>query len=229
MRLQLMTLATASAAVILGCASTPQGQAPNSARNLGGSGLPIHGNFCGPNIPTTTSRTLSGQIAELEAILPIDDIDKACKAHDICYANQGFGAAFCDTALINTTGAFLQAGNPPQNTRNTTARKRKEPSFQCTALALAILGYFETTNPSAVSSWADRLVANTATHVAVGYTSAGLKAYEYTYKALFLLYAPVIFLLSNGSLEKTKSFYETVYSAWDSGMYAGRWERCDFT
>ncbi|MGD9784665.1 MAG: hypothetical protein AB7E80_01635 [Hyphomicrobiaceae bacterium] len=69
----------------------------------GGIGEPmrVHGNFCGPNHPKLTSKTRLDALHELNAIPPIDDIDEACKLHDMCYANTSTGNMDCDLQLNN--------------------------------------------------------------------------------------------------------------------------------
>lgn len=46
-----------------------------------------YGNFCGQDHPPT-SGTQQEQLAQLRAIEPWDDIDRACQAHDICYVEN---------------------------------------------------------------------------------------------------------------------------------------------
>lgn len=55
--------------------------------------IPMHGNWCGPNHPSNA----------LEASYPpIDPLDDACRAHDVCYAARGYGSCRCDLAFMAT-------------------------------------------------------------------------------------------------------------------------------
>jgi hypothetical protein len=47
-------------------------------------GFPIHGNFCGPFIPNVTLNSVQTPEEQFESISPIDSLDAACKAHDLC-------------------------------------------------------------------------------------------------------------------------------------------------
>lgn len=98
------------------CASIP--------RNKGEEGFPIHGNFCGPNVPTVPEyKTKEEKVAGLKKIKPIDDIDKACQAHDICYIKHGYFNTDCDEYLIEELDHFMY-------------------SHSCANLAFAIGVYF---------------------------------------------------------------------------------------
>jgi len=64
-----------------------------------GSGVSLHGYFCGPGYPGVTDESREARIRQLEAIKPLDDVDAACKAHDICYERHGYTDKSCDKAL----------------------------------------------------------------------------------------------------------------------------------
>lgn len=66
-----------------------------------------YGNFCGPSYPKfsekySTDITFSGLLSREAKILstsPVDDIDRACRAHDICYDFFGHDSSRCDATL----------------------------------------------------------------------------------------------------------------------------------
>lgn len=62
-----------------------------------------YGNFCGPMLPVglidipKDEFTRRGKfIADIE---PLDDIDEACKVHDLCYERYGHDTVFCDNLM----------------------------------------------------------------------------------------------------------------------------------
>lgn len=68
-----------------------------------------YGNFCGKDHPKIDSRlTLREQVAALMRITPIDDVDRACMWHDICYTVAEGPTQICDKALY----ANLKAMKP---------------------------------------------------------------------------------------------------------------------
>ncbi|MBA1159423.1 hypothetical protein H0S73_25430 [Microvirga sp. Marseille-Q2068] len=57
--------------------------------------LPLfHGNWCGPGD--------AGRAA------PIDALDAACRAHDLCYERLGQRACPCDRAFLQATATLIQ-------------------------------------------------------------------------------------------------------------------------
>jgi hypothetical protein len=59
-----------------------------------------YGNFCGPQFPRyPEGATNAERISFLQGIPPVDDIDRACKAHDLCYEQQGHDEGRCDRSL----------------------------------------------------------------------------------------------------------------------------------
>ncbi|WP_414473808.1 phospholipase A2 family protein [Microvirga sp. M2] len=52
----------------------------------------FHGNWCG--------------LGDMNRRKPIDALDAACRAHDLCYERRGRGACSCDRAFLKAT-AFL--------------------------------------------------------------------------------------------------------------------------
>lgn len=203
---------------LCGCASNPDQLSTEASRVNGGGGLPIHGNFCGPSIPTTSGRTQTEQLKELARIPPQDRLDEQCKAHDMCYVRQTSRHSDCDVALINGVGALLERNNRANKSDGTA-------NFTCDAVAIAVIGYFETANPSAVKNWTDKFVGNAMFQGAWGYTSAGLKVYQFIYVPLLTLYYPV--MVAIGGFEEANKIYGKLWkSSW--GGYADRWQICNF-
>jgi hypothetical protein len=59
-----------------------------------------HGVFCGPGYPKMPEDwSADERKTSLERTPPIDDVDAACKAHDLCYLAEGFSEKKCDDAL----------------------------------------------------------------------------------------------------------------------------------
>lgn len=54
--------------------------------------IPVHGNWCGPNHPKNIEDDPE----------PLDELDEACKEHDLCYARRGYTNEHCDTFLMHT-------------------------------------------------------------------------------------------------------------------------------
>lgn len=211
-----MALIFLASAILCGCASSPDRESPENSRVTGGVGLPVHGNFCGPNIPTTRGRTEAEQLRELGGIAPQDDIDAQCKAHDMCYVRQSSRKTECDLALIDGVGALLERKR----------KKKREDEFDCDAVAMSIIGYFQTTNPAAVKNWADKFVGHAMFQAAWGYTSVGLRIYQIIYVPLatVLLYPTMAYV--GGFDEANKSIGRLWKGAW--GGYADRWQVCNF-
>jgi hypothetical protein len=61
-----------------------------------------YGEFCGPSFPAFSSRTDTAvREQELNALAPVDHVDAACRAHDICYEAFTHDNAFCDQMLAD--------------------------------------------------------------------------------------------------------------------------------
>jgi hypothetical protein len=58
-----------------------------------------YGTFCGPGEPVIAAKNPADRIAALEALPAVDDMDWACKQHDLCYARLGHSARVCDELL----------------------------------------------------------------------------------------------------------------------------------
>lgn len=60
--------------------------------------LKIYGNWCGPNHPIRKQG--------IEDPYVVDYVDRACKAHDICYERKGYFNCDCDTALVGSISSM---------------------------------------------------------------------------------------------------------------------------
>ena len=78
-------------------------------------GLPIYGNYCGPGHGDPTGRTP-----------PIDAVDAACRAHDLCYGSTNYFNCGCDRNLVRSLPAAIAA----------------TPGFAAKAAGAAIMAYF---------------------------------------------------------------------------------------
>ncbi len=66
-----------------------------------------YGTFCGPGVPDLTG--VSGapaRLAAITALAPVDDIDRACKAHDVCYEKFGHDRLACDGVIVALTTSW---------------------------------------------------------------------------------------------------------------------------
>lgn len=115
------------AILLSGCASNPPLYRTDVDKE---GGIPIHGNFCGPNVPTVAEQNTDKQIETLKSISAIDEIDSACKEHDICYAEKGYFNASCDDELIDAISET----------------KGKHEDERCDKLASYIVAYFITSS-----------------------------------------------------------------------------------
>nr|WP_246742633.1 phospholipase A2 family protein [Microvirga splendida] len=76
----------------------------------GASGAPsslFHGNWCGAG--------------DLNRAAPVDALDSACRAHDLCYERAGRGACECDRALLKATAALVKSRRIPETVRGKAA------------------------------------------------------------------------------------------------------------
>lgn len=106
--------------------------------------LPIHGRFCGSYTPDLPLMTEENLVKTLNDIKPIDEIDKACQTHDICYTQNANNEDACDKNLIHSIQAM---GKTFDNAR-------------CWGLTEAILGYFQTKNPENFNDITDAYIDN---------------------------------------------------------------------
>lgn len=83
-------LSVCLAAAAMGAASATPSTAPavQTAPPL------FHGNWCG--------------LGDFGRRRPVDALDAACRAHDLCYERQGRGACSCDRAFVQATAALSQ-------------------------------------------------------------------------------------------------------------------------
>lgn len=79
----LLCLILASSASARSGISNPQTSAPL-----------FHGNWCG--------------VGDANRASPIDVLDAACRAHDLCYERVGRGACICDRALLTATATIVR-------------------------------------------------------------------------------------------------------------------------
>ena len=103
-----------------------------------------YGCFCGGNYPSFDA-SLSGDslLQKYYSIRPKDEIDRACRDHDVCYVNYGVGDGGCNQVLSNDLSALFDAYME--------ARKKlpekvdgKRPYSKCTQTILDIEFAFET-------------------------------------------------------------------------------------
>lgn len=63
----------------------------------------FHGNWCG--------------LGDLNRRKPVDALDAACRAHDLCYERRGRGACSCDRAFLRATAALSQRPTADEATK----------------------------------------------------------------------------------------------------------------
>ena len=123
--------------VITGCETTAPKYALGTVEE---DGIPVHGNFCGKNIPTITETNMKKRAVLLKIIEAIDEIDSACKSHDICYAENGYYNTACDFRLIEIASNISE----------------KYSDESCKQLAFIISEYFRASNMSFTrETWSD--------------------------------------------------------------------------
>jgi hypothetical protein len=52
---------------------------------------------------------------------PVDALDAACRAHDLCYERVGRGACECDKALLKATATLVKSPRTPEAVRSKAA------------------------------------------------------------------------------------------------------------
>ncbi|QRM31065.1 hypothetical protein JO965_08770 [Microvirga sp. VF16] len=67
----------------------------------------FHGNWCGAG--------------DADRASPIDALDRACRAHDLCYERHGRGACLCDKAILETTATLVKSPEVPEAVRSKAA------------------------------------------------------------------------------------------------------------
>jgi hypothetical protein len=68
-----------------------------------------YGNFCGPGWPNYPSDDPQENIAFIDTLEPVDDIDRVCRAHDRCYFEFGADNPQCDLMLAELLRDHSQA------------------------------------------------------------------------------------------------------------------------
>jgi hypothetical protein len=67
----------------------------------------FHGNWCGAGDANRAS--------------PVDALDAACRAHDLCYERVGRGACICDRALLKATAVLIRSPATEESLRSKAA------------------------------------------------------------------------------------------------------------
>jgi hypothetical protein len=88
----------------------------------------LHGQFCGRGWPVISGATTIERQAALEEIQADDDLDAACKEHDLCYERIGMDNIVCDRLLIEGINALALYG-------------------KCRTKAISIKSYFGSVHP----------------------------------------------------------------------------------
>lgn len=73
-------------------------QNPAHMQNSPSRGQAYYGEFCGPGVPRVADGPIAAQIRETQSIKPRDDLDWACKQHDLCYMRED-DKVVCDFLL----------------------------------------------------------------------------------------------------------------------------------
>nr|WP_281432961.1 phospholipase A2 family protein [Microvirga terrestris] len=87
--------------------AVPAAAAPLAAGPSGVAAPLFHGNWCGAG--------------DMNRASPVDALDAACRAHDLCYERFGRGACQCDRALLNATAALVKSLKIPDTIRSKAA------------------------------------------------------------------------------------------------------------
>lgn len=101
---------TRSLAAVICLILCSAGQAAATPLGAGSSGAPtplFHGNWCGAG--------------DVNRAAPVDALDAACRAHDLCYERVGRGACQCDKALLRATAALVKSSRIPETVRSKAA------------------------------------------------------------------------------------------------------------
>jgi hypothetical protein len=81
---------------------------PLAAGSSGTATTPLfHGNWCGAG--------------DVNRASPVDALDAACRAHDLCYERVGRGDCQCDKALLKATATLVKNPGIPETIRSKAA------------------------------------------------------------------------------------------------------------
>ncbi|QFU15994.1 phospholipase A2 family protein [Microvirga thermotolerans] len=67
----------------------------------------FHGHWCGAG--------------DANRAAPVDALDAACRAHDLCYERMGRGACACDRAFLKATGRLIASPGTDESLRGKAA------------------------------------------------------------------------------------------------------------
>jgi len=81
--------------------------APVAAGSSGATTPLFHGNWCGAG--------------DVNRASPVDALDAACRAHDLCYERVGRGDCLCDKALLKATATLVKNPRTPETIRSKAA------------------------------------------------------------------------------------------------------------
>jgi hypothetical protein len=171
------------------------------------NGFPVHGNFCGPYIPTIAFDTAQTMAEQLTSIAPIDRIDAACKAHDLCYIRRGIHARrgdfdrSCDKDFMRTLSGL----------------ERRYENTDCWFIVKGMQAYFGTENPSLAKD-----PGTQAVDVAGTIVTSGILLY---YKSIGMAVGmPIAVLSGKNPVEAAKIANEATNEV--LLVYPGRYHKC---
>ncbi|MDF2972410.1 MAG: hypothetical protein K0R61_2860 [Microvirga sp.] len=87
--------------------ASPSAAAPLAAGSSGASVPLFHGNWCGAG--------------DMNRALPVDALDAARRAHDLCYERVGRSDCQCDKALLKATATLVKSPRIPEAIRSKAA------------------------------------------------------------------------------------------------------------
>lgn len=102
----LLRLPAPSACLIL-CLTLPVSAMPSPSTTPEPAPPLFHGNWCGAGDANRAS--------------PIDALDAACRAHDLCYERHGRSSCTCDRAILKATAALVRSRKIPEVVRSKAA------------------------------------------------------------------------------------------------------------
>ncbi|MBO1904811.1 hypothetical protein J4G37_07805 [Microvirga sp. 3-52] len=102
----LLRLPAPSACLIL-CLTLPVSAMPSPSTSPEPAPPLFHGNWCGAGDANRAS--------------PIDALDAACRAHDLCYERHGRSFCICDRAILKATAALVRSRKIPEVVRSKAA------------------------------------------------------------------------------------------------------------